>query len=292
MVRKIVELTPELAKEMLSNNYGRNRKIRRTVIKRYAEDIRDGKWCNEASYIQDPIMISEKGELINGQHRCHAVVEAGKSIQVCVLYDVPESVFRFLDNGESRQLYDFLDTPSAKSCSFLTKVMFVIEDKGALLSSSLEGKYNPCGDKKGGSITPTRQQTIDKFNEDPERVLHYVRLGEIGARYIGRKKSDFAIALFVIDRVGRGDAIERFTEDFGKAIPKSPQIALCRSYMTKYLMNPNFKSTKKWFVGCIFRAYDAYIEDRQLDRFNKVETTYSKYEKYIYDIAEKKKENK
>ena len=78
-------ITPMDAAKILGKNYEKNRNIRQSVVKRYANDMRSGRWSTDAC---PPIVIAKDGSLIDGQHRLSAVMQAG----VAVIMDVKTGV--------------------------------------------------------------------------------------------------------------------------------------------------------------------------------------------------------
>jgi hypothetical protein len=67
-----IEVTPELAARWLKNNF-RNRSVREDVVSAYARDMANGRWV----YTHQGIAFNDRDELIDGQHRLHAVILSG-----------------------------------------------------------------------------------------------------------------------------------------------------------------------------------------------------------------------
>lgn len=101
-VQQIV--TPAMAKAWLSKNACNQRKLRSGVVDRYARDMKAGKWL----LTHQGIGFNTRGELIDGQHRLHAVVLADLSVLMMVSTDVPCSAFSHLDLGMQRTTSDVL----------------------------------------------------------------------------------------------------------------------------------------------------------------------------------------
>lgn len=70
----IVEVTPDDARRLLGNNYEYNRNQMRTVIEKYASDMKSGHWD---PYTNEPLGFNGTGVLLDGQHRLEAVILAG-----------------------------------------------------------------------------------------------------------------------------------------------------------------------------------------------------------------------
>lgn len=99
----MTEITPEYAHELLARNKI-NRPISLLNISRFVHDIKNNNWKETAQ----PIQISTKGNLLDGQHRCLAVIESGKSIHQTVAVNCPEDSFDVIDTGKIRNAGDTL----------------------------------------------------------------------------------------------------------------------------------------------------------------------------------------
>ena len=114
---RLVTITPEFAKELLSGNTN-NRKLRQNVVDRYASDMKSGRWDENAI---STISVAEDGTLKDGQHRLNAIVKSGKSIRFLLITGVYNDAHMY-DRGASRSTSDVskllgLDfTPKEISC--------------------------------------------------------------------------------------------------------------------------------------------------------------------------------
>jgi len=96
---EIVMLTPELAKEFLEHNFERQRQVNKGRVKKYAADMLAGHW--RVTY--DALRFDEDGYLVDGQHRCLAVIESGVCLpNILVVRDLPRDAFLVLDQGQKR----------------------------------------------------------------------------------------------------------------------------------------------------------------------------------------------
>ena len=72
----IMQITPDLAAEFLKRNTS-NRAIKKSKIKKYADDLRRGNW----KLTHQGVAISPSGRLLDGQHRLSAIVQSGIAAQ-------------------------------------------------------------------------------------------------------------------------------------------------------------------------------------------------------------------
>lgn len=91
-----VTITPQLATELLENNKN-NRPIRDQHVKRIANQIRLGKW----RFNGDTIKIASTKNVLDGQHRLWACIEAKKDIETIIVRDIDEDAFATIDTIRS-----------------------------------------------------------------------------------------------------------------------------------------------------------------------------------------------
>lgn len=100
---EVIELTPILAKHFLKHN-AENRPLRPAKLKQFADDIVYDRW----DFNGEPIIFASTGEMNDGQHRCEAVIMAGKPITTMAVYGVARDTRRTIDNGSNRTPGDHL----------------------------------------------------------------------------------------------------------------------------------------------------------------------------------------
>lgn len=102
----IETITPYTARKYLELNTG-NRPLRQSHIRSLANDMRNGAW----QITHQGIAFDTAGLLIDGQHRLHAIVEAGIAVEMCVTRNCSASSFSILDRGANRSPSDILGWP-------------------------------------------------------------------------------------------------------------------------------------------------------------------------------------
>src|SRR4051794_2644385 len=98
MEMKLVQVTPEIAREWLESNHN-NRPLRGDNVKALARDMRNDDW----RLVGDPIRIDRLGNLIDGQHRLAAVVDSGVTIPFYVATGLEPEDKRVIDAGIKRR---------------------------------------------------------------------------------------------------------------------------------------------------------------------------------------------
>lgn len=96
-------VSPKMANDILTKNGG-NRRLRKSVVKKYATIMANDEWV----LTPEPIMVDTDGNMMNGQHRMSAVVVANKPVGMLIIRNVERSVFAALDRGAIRTTSDAL----------------------------------------------------------------------------------------------------------------------------------------------------------------------------------------
>lgn len=129
MVQMAVEkVTPEVAALYLQSNGKNYRKISRAVIKRYAEDMKAGRWEMNG----EAIVFDENGLLKNGQHRLAAIIQADIPVEMCIIRGVDESVNAY-DIGSIRtvnQINNAKGIDTSKSIISAVNLLFALVGDG------------------------------------------------------------------------------------------------------------------------------------------------------------------
>lgn len=74
-----------------------NRKVSKRTVTKYAREMKAGKWhFNGQPFIMNGAM------LLNGAHRCKAVVDSGVTIPIVMVTGVEETAIRTMDTGKAR----------------------------------------------------------------------------------------------------------------------------------------------------------------------------------------------
>lgn len=98
---ELVHVTPDMAGRWLHRNIG-NRPLRGEVVARLARDLQAGRFLENG----DAIRVSADGDLADGQHRLHAIVESGVSVWMLVVSNLPAEARATVDDGVKRTMAD------------------------------------------------------------------------------------------------------------------------------------------------------------------------------------------
>lgn len=133
MKTELVTVTPSIAKAWIDSTSSRNRSLSSARVRSYAELMKSGRWMMNG----ESIIIDDNGNLIDGQHRLHAVIRSGKSVQMVVVRGVDPSSFKTIDVGKKRSPGDILHVagiPMPRCAAAITSVVYTFKSVGEFRS--------------------------------------------------------------------------------------------------------------------------------------------------------------
>lgn len=158
----LVNVTPELAVEWLEHNT-RNRKLRQSVVDRYAADMKAGRWLVTG----DAIAFDRNGAIVNGQHRLWAVMESGLTVPMLVARDLAPEVVSVLDDHLKRSLTDVAEI--ARPGSTVSTSHAAVAKM--LISTSLAGAV----DRTQAMARVSRQTQLDMLDRHWDAIEFAIR---------------------------------------------------------------------------------------------------------------------
>lgn len=259
---KTITLTPHLAGKLLASNYENQRTLGVNKAEAMARDIRGGRWNNKIAWA-DPLMLTPGGKLMNGQHRCKAVILADKPITVDVRYNVPEEYFTNIDNGRSRDATQFIKTKNASIVGSVAKFANCIE-LGRSLTHAINGRV---ADAYGNRpVSASRSELLEYINNNTSELEQIAaKAQKIVKAFQGGSKAMVASALWLISYIDRPldttALIERFAEDVCRNTPTHPAIVSGKNYaLSRQLAaaRDNVRLNSEFWLGLTLAMYDAF----------------------------------
>lgn len=99
---EVVRVTPKMAGEWLANKSVTNRRLKVTLVARFARDMKNGNWELNGS----TIVFDQDGVLLDGQHRLQACIDSKTAFHSLVVFGVKSSAFDTVDTGKTRSTAD------------------------------------------------------------------------------------------------------------------------------------------------------------------------------------------
>lgn len=189
MKAEVKTITPELAKEYLRHNDS-NRALRRTRVLQYAHDMKEGKW----NLTGQGITFGKDGNLLDGQHRLHAVVFSGVSVDFLVVTDA-DTVATY-DCGLTRSMVDRFKLAGNGNGPIYTaagqaviRLCYIIKQHGTV----------------SANISPTTSDIEEYINENVSDMVWATSLMEARHNNLkGLRRSVIAATLYSIYKLNVG----------------------------------------------------------------------------------------
>lgn len=248
-----ITFTPHVAQNYLDRNE-HNRKIRDTVVKRYAQDMSAGDWMETG----DPIRLDTTGKLLDGQHRLAAVVLAGQyrpefSIRMLVIRGLDPKTQDVIDTGLKRTPADVLHLAGIKNSIQVSSTIrcLVRLETGRIF----EGR--------GAQQVVTNSEMLHWLEEHPG-VLRYMEAEAWKLRQTNIPPSPAAAALWTIsqrDQFGAAEFLDRLVSLEG--LEKGSPIAALARRVAHLRVNRSRLEQVEW-MGMICQAWNAWAGQQQL----------------------------
>lgn len=150
LVSQWMEISPDLARLWLENNL-RNRTVKDDVVKAYALDIKNGTWIPT----HQGIAFNDRDELIDGQHRLHAIILADQTIRSMVTFGLPSEI-----EGHEMTPMDAVDRGRTRSVADQLKIQHGMKN-GTIISAITAGIANICCSERTRRLSVG--QTLDIY---------------------------------------------------------------------------------------------------------------------------------
>lgn len=231
---------PQMARELLQGNV-HNRTLRETVWRRYARDMAAGLWV----FNGETIKVSADGGLHDGQHRLRAVVEAGVTIRMIVVYGLADEAQETVDRGLGRNIADALRLRGEKNANVLAGAIC----QAVVLGSPIPGRE--------AEFWPSSRQALAFLDANPS-IRDSVHATYTAATSLRAPQTTFAALHFLFAAIDPEDAeafFDRLNTGAGLA-PDSPILALRETLLREWTA-PRRMRRHRLQALCI-KAWNAY----------------------------------
>ena len=212
-----IKLTPELAKEWLGTMPEYQRSPSSLVVAEYAKDMAEGRWVAGTG---DAFMFNKQKQMIDGQHRCLAVIESGVTIDAIVIDGLDDEVYLVLDKGRKRTAANSINGKNANARAAIAKALIALSN-GIPLASIIGGNTS----KKESPISATETAAVANDNESTisEILECYTQLKSANN---GRFSALVAtcLAAYAIEATGNIESFYAFCSDLAKPLQERPMV--------------------------------------------------------------------
>lgn len=231
---EVVTLTPVLAFLLLQRN-SNNRNIRRMNSEFIRNDIISDRW----QFNGESIVISDTGILLDGQHRCDAVVQTGTSIRVSLVFGALEEARFTIDIGSPKSAANFLHMKGFTDTN----------NMAATIAQIIQ--YQKSGDISHGFRRPTKTEIINAVSElkGLQASIDIVS----GAKALGAR-SCLAFCHYIFKKKAGAVAADEFILKLidGDGLRKGDPIYYCRERLIA--MKGSIRPSDR--IGLLFKAWN------------------------------------
>ena len=169
-----MDVDPATSRRWLENNF-RNRPLKEDTVIAYARDMMAGVWVPT----HQGIAFNDRDELIDGQHRLHAIVRSETTVRMMVTFGMPSKI-----EGREMTTMDAVDRGRTRSVADQLTIQHGFKN-GSITASICAGLANLCSGERTRRLTVG--QTLEIFRAFEEPILWVIerRSREHGLRTAG-----------------------------------------------------------------------------------------------------------
>jgi hypothetical protein len=240
----VVTITPDRAEAILAHNHT-NRKVRWSVVDRYANDMVAGEWRPGVG----SIVLDQNGHLVDGQHRLHACVKAGVPIEVVVVTGAEETAQLAMDTGLRRGLADVLS--------------FRGETQTSALAAAVNRGWQWANGKLLSNVRPTHAEALDWLDRNPTIRDAVIKSGRV-RRTLDVAQSPLTVVAhqtWLIDGNESDAFLERLAT--GEDLEAGSAILALRNWAINFSTRPP-KPGPIVYMAVMVKAWNAWATGRPL----------------------------
>lgn len=256
MFSEQIVMTPEQARQILSHNNGKNRALRPNTVAKLTNDIKEGRW----EITHQGIAFDEHNQLLDGQHRLQAIVNANRECEMIVWRNVPRKSFSVLDCGVSRTASDnlnYMNVPRAKIVAPGIKHIIL---------------YNRYPKRTWSNLPfPSHAEITNFYKQDQQRFdLVSGMVFEACKQYKKLNPTGMTVVCYLAAVAGHSlSVIGSFCHEMGRGTqlsPTSPVLAY-RQFLVNSTKIPIDRTLQQYSIACIIKAFNYWHANKELRQF-------------------------
>lgn len=246
---EVIEITVSIAKKMLEGheNY-RGLDLRRVI--QYANDMQRGDWdeCGQ------PILFDENNNLIDGQHRLHAVIRSGCSIKFWVIYGVRG--VETIDTHKPRTLRNLLERQKYPKAQLVSAALQYV------LAWEVTGKLS----RDTGSSYPSRKTLLACLERHPR--LHEYCAQNKALTSLGLSNAFTSALRYVLVRSSSEDVAFQFLGELaiGEMLQKTSPVFQLRTRLIRNKERGAIKVSPRTVIALVTKAWNLWVSGQESPR--------------------------
>ena len=243
-----IDVTPALAHEWLGTNL-HNRNLRSRSVFAYSEDMKRGDWIANG----DTIKFSADDELLDGQHRLAALVEADVTLPMIVVHGLADAARDTLDTGIPRRFGDVLALRGEVNVALLASVTRRADAWINVPSRVTSGRYH--------ASNIALLSTLHKHPELRDVVRHTANIYP-NTRML---PSINALCYWLFDQLSPKDCdvfFERLA--YGEGLYKGDAILELRKFIDETFRLPHARRSGTYLCAVTIKAWNAWRDNQSI----------------------------
>lgn len=250
-------ITPADAKKLLEINKN-NRPISKANIHLLATAMKKGQWVING----DVIRIDIEGNLLDGQHRLHALISANYTCETFVTRNLPRETFDTIDQGAARQLGQLLAMGGTKNYNTAASII------GPVMGYEVGKSPNSSGGKAF-----TKHDKRIRYEKNKARFDEAAAFA-VKNRFLRDMTSGgyLGFAFYIFNDIDRDD-----TELFFEALNGNTSLGIISADNLQERLRKEFTSTSKKIdrvtkCAFLFKAWNSYRKGEKIKVFKWIGT--------------------
>ncbi len=252
LVVEYLDVAPEIAEKMLFQNPN-NRDLRGRWVDTLTQHMNNGAWREGTG---EAIQFDRKGNLINGQHRLHAIIKSGKTFPFLIVSELGLDVMRVLDNIYGRNVNCYLEMRGEQNVPSLSSALKIL---WMYKNDRLTGY--------GDTIAPSNEILGDLLDANPG-LCDSVELG-LAFRGQDFRCDTFLMFLHYVGSEKHPEKADEFIQKLstGAGLEVGSPIYVLREYLMKE-RNSAKRITVKHRRALITKAWNAHLKGEKMNQLN------------------------
>lgn len=247
VVYELVYVTPEIADRWLDLNTG-NRNLRREVVDKIGRDLKNNRFLENG----DAVRFSANGDLLDGQHRLHAMVESQAPAWLLVVSNLPASARDTVDDGTKRTMADRFHFHGEAEPKTLASVV-----RKAILWEHGH-KYQT------GRFQPSALESFEFLDQHPE-LREAAKAGDHHRKAKLLPASTIGLCWWLFDKLDSGQCVEFFDRlGDGAMLAKGHAVLTLRDRLKELNTKPG-RSPERHVLAMTIKAWNYFRGGKDLN---------------------------
>lgn len=249
-----MDVGPERARQWLENNF-RNRPLKDDVVAAYARDMLNGVWVST----HQGVAFNDRDELIDGQHRLHAVMRSGVTVRMMATFGLPSAI-----EGREMTTMDAVDRGRTRSVADQLTIQHGFKN-ASITAAICMGIAGLCFRERTRRLSVG--QTLDIFRIYEGAILWMIerRSKENGLKVAGVLAAFvFAMWARAEDTQAVGAMYERLIS--GKGLAKGSAMSALRAFLTSDEAKLLTRGTDRGVAELVLEAIRLEITGKRVER--------------------------